>query len=213
MMALSDMAGRLARQVRPQDDFPTPEQYEDAVRDAVHAFNELYGVKSVYTFPTVSGQAEYSLPDNFSRLIQLEKLTAMGDVMVVAEGLIPLPFTAMTEQALVNGRTLTIFPTPAYSTTRRVWYRAVHVLDENETYPAMEPDVASLIAIKAQANAWRIICGHVSRSQGWKYQQGDVMIDKTKVADSLSGWVNALDVEFERRVVRRIGTIGGLAAC
>jgi len=135
----------------------------------------------------------------------------MGNVLVVAEGLIPLDMSAPAEIAMVNGRTLTIYPTPGYSTTRRVWYRAVHSLDENDVYPAMEADVASLIHIKAQANAWRIICGHVSRSQGWKYQMGDVMIDKTKVAESLGGWVSALDVEFEKRIARRIGTVGGLA--
>lgn len=211
MITLADMTIRLTRTVPAQDDVPGPEQYEEAVRDAVHAFNDLYGVKKVHTFSTVAGQADYTMPDDFSRLIQLEKLTSMGNVLVVAEGLIPVDMSAPTETAMVNGRTLTIYPTPGYSTTRRVWYRAVHVLDEDEQYPAMEADVASLIHLKAQANVWRIVCGHVSRSQGWKYQMGDVMIDKTKVADSLRGWVADMDVEFEKRVALRIGTVGGLA--
>lgn len=211
MIASHDMAIRLAQAVVAQDNFPSADQYEEAVRDAVHAFNDLYGVKAVHSISTVAGQATYTMPADFSRLIQLEKLTSMGNVLVVAEGLIPLDMSAPAEIAMVNGRTLTIYPTPGYSTTRRVWYRAVHVLDENDAYPAMEADVASLVHIKAQANAWRIICGHVSRSQGWKYQMGDVMIDKTKVAESLGGWVSALDVEFEKRIARRIGTVGGLA--
>jgi len=74
----------------------------------------------------------------------------------------------------------------------------------------MTERTASIIYVKAQANAWRIICGQISRNKAWKYQMGDVMIDKTKVGDALKGWVADLDTEFDERVTKLIGPLGGL---
>lgn len=209
--SLADLSLRLEFEVPAQDDSPSLEQYRTAVVDAVHAYNELRGERRLYRFSTSPGQSDYPLPLDFSHLISLEPLMQAGNVAITAGGLVPLPIGGLKEQITIAGDMMTIHPTPAYSLERRLWYRAVHVLDEETgVFPYMTAAEASVIAFKAQANAWRLVCGRVSRSEGWKYQMGDVMIDKTKVGEALTGWVSRLDGEFEIRVKRMIGTVGGL---
>jgi hypothetical protein len=209
--SLVELTARLEADVPAQDDSPTPTQYETAVLDAVHAFNELYGVNRLHEFATVPGQADYALPADFSQIIRLEPLLVSGAVAITPDALIPMPQDGLRETVMVRGLTLSLYPAPAYSITRRLWYRAVHVLEEETAvFPYLTPAEVSVIMLKAQANAWRLICGRVSRSEGWKYQMGDVMIDKTKVGEALSGWVGRLDGEFEERVKRLRGPVGGL---
>ncbi|MBP6473361.1 MAG: hypothetical protein KA773_23165 [Chloroflexi bacterium] len=205
---------RFDKDIPAQDGVPSVPQYESAVTDAVSAFNDRYGVRKLHALTTVSGQADYTLPDDFLDLIGVEEFYAhTGNVAVTPDGLVPLYATnqgAPRETFVVNGLTLTIDPTPTYALTRRVWYRAGHVLDSSNVYPAMTERVASIVYTKAQANVWRIVCGQVSRSQAWKYTMGDVTIDKTKVGDALKGWVSDLDAEFDERIKRFVGPVGGL---
>lgn len=213
---LNYFLARFMQDVPAQDGVPTAVQYENAVRDAVATFNDRYGTKKLHSFSTVSGQAAYTLPDDYWGLIHMEPFFKQpGNVMITADGLVPLMSGSYIgeETYLVNGLTLTIDPTPAYALPRRLWYRAGHVLSDTGgvlVYPSMTERFASIIYVKAQANAWRIICGQVSRNKAWKYQMGDVMIDKTKVGDALKGWIADLDSEFDERVTQLIGPLGGL---
>jgi len=211
---LNDFLARLDRDIPAQEGVPATFQYENAVKDAVGAFNDRYGVRWLHTFTTVPDQADYPLPADFLSLIHVEPFfSQQGNVAVTAEGLIPLYTTASgmpPETFLIHGLTMTIEPAPGYALLRRLWYRAGHVLDSSGVYPSMTERVAGIIYTKAQANVWRIVCGHASRNQAWKYTMGDVSIDKSKVGDALKGWVSDLDMEFDERVRRFIGPVGGL---
>lgn len=204
-VTLADFTQRLERDIPPVGDYPAPEQYADAARDAVAAYNEVVGRKQVYTFTTAPGQAAYSLPADFSRLIYIEELVPSdqaGGVLVSAAGLVPLPAGGLRETVMVVGYEIAISPSPAYALPRRVWYRAIHALDADDQYPHMTTDEFRAIYVKATANVWRLICGRVSRSESWKYTHGDTTVDKTNVAKSLQTWVAALDSEFSERAGR-----------
>lgn len=204
-VTLADFTQRLERDIPPVGDYPSPVQYEDAARDAVAAYNEIVGRKQVYTFTTTPRQATYSLPPDYSRLIYLEELVPsdqVGGVLVSAAGLVPLPMGGLRETVMVAGHELMISPSPEYALQRRVWYRAIHALDADDSYPHMTDDEFRAIYVKATANVWRLICGRVSRSESWKYTHGDTTVDKTNVAKSLQTWVSALDSEFSERAGR-----------
>lgn len=210
-ITLDDLTTRLALDVPAQDGYPSFTQYSDAVKDAVHALNDRYAVKRLHEFATVVNQADYTLPDDFMGVIQFAPLIGDGNVLITPGGLVPLPQSGfVAEEITIVGETLTIHPTPLYALTRQLWYKAGHVLDNADTYPNMTDRIASIVSLKAQANAWRLVCGKVSRSNAWKYQMGDVMIDKTNLGQALKGWVGDYDSEFSERVKSLIGHAGGL---
>jgi hypothetical protein len=210
-ISLSDLVARLAIDVPAQDGYPAASQYEDAVHDAVHALNDRYTAKRLHEFATVSNQADYALPADFLGVIQFSPLVSDGNVLITASGLVPVPLFGFAEEEItISGETLTIHPTPTYALTRQLWYKAGHVLDGSDAYPTMTARIASIVSIKAQANAWRLVCGKVSRGKAWKYQIGDVMIDKTNVGKALKEWVSDYDGEFDDRIKSLIGHAGGL---
>jgi hypothetical protein len=210
---LFDLLHELEGLVPAQDGTPSTAQYLNQVKDAAVALSHKAGMKKLFEFNVVSGTAEYTLPDDFLKLIKFEELTGQYPGLLVQEsGLVPLNTLAVTNQCVIAGRTLTIVPTPTYSLTRYLWYKAGHVLtrdeDDREVYEDMTYEVSRLVLAKATASAWRVVGGRVARDQAWKYQIGDVMIDKTNLTKSLSGWISDLDKEFESRVKDYLGNTG-----
>jgi len=209
-IALSDLVTQLSGLVPAVDGTPTNTQYQDAIKSAVRAFSDKAGMKRLHELPVVSGTATYTLPDDFIKEINLEGAfeTAVKypGVAITGNGIVPLSGDSrLTEEALYNGLTLTIIPTPAYTSTRYLWYKAGHVLDESNEYPYMTEHIADIIMVKAQGNAWRVVADRVIK-QGWKYSFGDVTIDKSAVGKQQGEWMGKFDTEFDKRVAAYVGT-------
>lgn len=212
-VSLADLVTELQGLVPAQDSTPSTAQYQKAVKDAVHAFNDKAGRKKLHTMSVVSNDATYTLPDDFLKVISWEPLTGMvhNGVIIGETGIIPMNDPrSFSEKYTIAGLTLTIHPTPTYNTSRYLWYKAGFVLDDDEIYQDMTQREASIIIEKAQGNAWRVVGGRTARG-GWKYQIGDVMIDKSNLNNALAGWISGYDKEFEDRIKAYIGTVGLLA--
>ncbi len=211
-IALADLVTRLQGEVPAQDSTPSATQYNDAVKDAVHAYNGRIGRRKYAEIAVTSGTAVYALPADFMKVIELISVGAAvaGGVLINHTGIIPVSST-WTEEHTIAGRSITFIPTPAYTLSRYLWYKAGHVLSgtsPDEEYADMLDYEVSVIMLKAQAIAWRLVGTKASRTKGWKYQIGDVMIDKSNVGKQLSGWMSDFDTEFDRRINHLIGTVG-----
>ena len=99
--------------------------------------------------------------------------------MIVTSGAL-VPVTRLgqrvPESYTVIGGTMTLVPTPTYSTTRRLWYQAIHVLDDNNDYPNMDDQWASVAMLKARSLVLSLLAGSLAQdSQGLEsYRIGDV---------------------------------------
>lgn len=213
-VTLATLEGQLQALVPASGGIPTSAQYTQAVKDAVHAFNERVGRKKVYEFTTAANTAEYSLPDDFSQLLGLEAqagyLVRSGNVAVTASGLVPLNSYSAEPDYFVAGNTLKIFPTPTGAEPFYAFYRAVHVLDNSDIYPDMTDREASIIMARAQANAWRLVASIASVQDGWLYRLGDLTIDKKNATAATQKWVQQFDDDFLQRVEAYIGFVGGM---
>lgn len=186
---------------------PTAEQYETAVRSAVGHFSNRAGMVKRAEINVVSGTASYTLPDDFVSIIKFDDVIA-GSVLVQPGGnLIPLGPGFATERYTVAGRTLTLIPTPTYSLTRGIWYKAGHALNAAQAYPDMTDEMSDIVLIKAQANALKYLGVGVA-GDGWHYSIGDVTVDKGGQPKSYREIADSLDAEFEQRVKALVGPVG-----
>jgi hypothetical protein len=213
---LFDLVTRLEIDVPAQDSTPTDAQYVFAVRDAVGAFGIKVGRKKHVQLNVVAGTASYALPADYLKVITLKPITETHEgVLVNSQGVIPLDTGLLSDTWTIAGKTITFYPVPTYTLARNLWYKAGYALTtdpdtDDPVYADMTEEEADIILLKAQATAWRAIGGKVSSSQAWKYQIGDVTIDKTNLGKSLTGWIADLDKAFESRVKDYIGPVGML---
>lgn len=186
----------------------TAEQMIAAVKRAVKAFSKKVTMQRRITINVVNGTASYDLPDDFIGIIRFESLiTGDGIYVQPGGGLVPLNSTIMPGQYSVTGKTITFLPTPSYSVTFYMWYRAGHVLNDQEVYPYLEDMAQDIVLTKAQAEALRLInAGGVG--DNWKYQFGDVMIDKSNLNSSIGSVIANLNQEFDQMVADYVGPIG-----
>lgn len=193
---------------------PTPEQLEEAVKDAVSEFSGRAPILRVITLSVVKDTATYGLPADFLRLRSLAGLPREGAVVVASEGIIPLsgPLTSPSNERLsVSGETLVIWPTPAYTLDRPLEYDAAHVLDESEAYPHLTDAQGRVVLLKARANVLRLQATATAR-QAWTYQQGDERVSKEKLSATLLGQAKDFDTQFDEAVAKLQSGAGGRAA-
>lgn len=185
----------------------TTDQLAAAVKRAVKAFSKKTSMQRRHTLNIISGTASYALPDDFLGLIRFEStLTADGVYVQPGGGLIPLSSGGLPGQYEITGKTITFLPTPAYAATFYLWYRAGHVLTGGQ-YPYLTDDVEDIILTKAQAEALRLVnAGAVG--DNWKYQFGDVMIDKSNLNNSIQAVITSLNGEFDQLIRDYVGPIG-----
>ncbi len=219
MIKFDDLVANLMADVPAKDDQPTPPQYQKAVRQAVNTLNHNYGRLLFVEIEVVSGTAEYDLPADFVRKVRFDSITETaypGSNVTLSSGRIIRLCTGLTpEKIIINGSKLVIFPTPEYSMTRTLWYRAGHVLEANDdseqAYLHMTPQEADAVHLKAKANAYRLIAAVASANEGWSYQIGDFKVDKTKLGETLRKTATDLDNEFVTAVAGLIGNTGRAA--
>jgi len=193
-ISLEILITRLQSDVPARSGVPDSGQYEQAVRDAVGDFNQRAPMQKVAVLSVVSGAAAYSLPADFVRVISLQSLTEPGSVIVSGSGLIPTS-AAFRERYTIAGLTITFYPTPTYTLARELWYAAGHVLDIDDAYPNMTPDVASSVILKAQAIALMLQANKAAQ-EAWSYQIGDERVSKEKLAAELRAQAQAAEARY-----------------
>ena len=198
---LASLTAELQSEVPAVDSVPTSAQYTQAIKDAVVEFSRSCGVKKNTTISVLSGTASYALPDDFLKLIEIDNpYSNEHHVIVTTTGIIPFSeLSPFEEEITVVNKTLTIFPTPGYSMTRYLEYKAGWALsgtDPNETFADMGDDEAQIVMIKAKSLAIEKRANALASSGGMKYSFGAVSVDKSSGVDSLSKMVFTLHGDF-----------------
>lgn len=197
-ISLATLTARLTAAVPAVNGLPTSAQYQQCVEDSLADLSERKPNQKIAVISIVSGTGSYTLPSDFVRLIALETLLATDGVLISDAGLMPVD-AAWTELVTVAGLVLTITPTPTYTTTRRLHYAAGHVLDNSNAYPDLTAGAAGVALLMAQALALGIQA-NAAAPGGWKYQIGDELVDKGRVAAGIQERAAALWERYEATV-------------
>lgn len=193
-VSLTDLVTRLQEDVPAQNDTPTAAQYERAVTDAIADLSRRAPMLKVVTLSMVNGTAAYALPDDFMRIVRVASLANPSGV-IVGTKLIPVNLDTWDEKYTVAGRTITFFPTPAYSIDRDVWYAAGYVLNASRDYADLTEETAAVAMLLAQSKAVMLVANKLKQS-AWRYQIGDEMVDKTAQGKEMLAQANELRAQY-----------------
>lgn len=205
---LTDLVAYLQTDVPARDSVPTEAQYERAVKQAVRDLGRKAPLKKRTSLSITDGTADYSLPDDFVRLIRIETSIAVSGVRHTSEGLVPLNIQSPASyEHAINGTTITFYPTPAFNDTWYVWYAAGYALNASDVYTDLDDERAEIALLRAQALALTMQANAVTH-HAWKYSAGDEDVDKTKLRAEIEAQAQALNMEFETRVKSLVGPVG-----
>lgn len=207
MISLNDLSDRLEIAVPARN--AVPADYEQLVKDAVLQLSQDVPMARTTTINVVAGTVVYNLPSDFLSLISLPMPAAMGDVLITASGLIPMAVGGLDERYEIVGGQIIFTPTPVYSMARTMRYAALYALDENENYPTLTENLARIALLYAQATAFAEQASSVA-GDGWKYQIGDEMVDKTGQGKSISASADSAMKRYQD-AVRRFSGYGSKA--
>ena len=182
---LNSLVTRLQALAPPRDGLPSETGYMQCVKDAALQLSHDAPRRVQGLVQVLSGTASYALPPDFLFLIEWPQLLAMPDgVMITAGGIVPVP-VGWTEQVTIADGLLTISPTPGYTLMRTFRYAGAHVLSGEsgaEVYTTLNENAARIAMLYA---CYLVLTQQAqAAAQGaWRYQIGDEMIDKSKLAD------------------------------
>lgn len=202
-IALSELAERLQAAVPPRADAPSAAEYTQYVRDALLQLSQDAPLVRTAVLSVEQGVATYDLPDDFLFLIDLESPSHPSGVKVTPAGLVPVP-TVWQEQVEVLGAQITFMPTPVHSTERRYRYAARYTPDATDSYARLTQNGARIALLYARHLALSRQADAVA-GDGWRYQIGDEMVDKTRQGDGLRGQAQAALDEYRRAVEAQKG--------
>jgi hypothetical protein len=175
----------------------TAEDYEQLIADAVNRLSQDAPLIRRATLNVISGTADYSLPDGFQALIELQSPAQPGGIINSAAGLIPV--SANWEEAYeVAGNTLTFTPMPTYTMGRAYRYSAAHA-PVNGRYATLTENLARLALLYAQAQALTAQANAAS-GNAWKYTIGDESVDKTAQSKGMQAQADALMKQYQAEV-------------
>lgn len=205
--ALADMVADLQEDVPAVDGVPSAGQYERAIKDAVAEFSRACGVEKNTTLSIVSGTASYNLPSDFLKMIEFDSpYDPEHNVMLTSTGIIAFGgLTPFEEEITIRDGTLTIYPTPQYSMSRYLEYKAGWVLDGSDNYPLTDDEV-QIVMLKAKAIAFEKIANATSAAS-FKYSIGNMSVDKTGVGEGYRTRVNDFEARFEKACERYNGSV------
>jgi hypothetical protein len=208
MILLSDLVSRLMEDCPADAGVPSETQYERAVKNAIIDFGERAGRTKRATLQIVADTASYELPDDFLKIVKMSSLMSEGDIINSAQGLIPVT-PGYCEEYLINGLTITFYPTPAYSLAREYRYKAGWALSvdslSGEVYDDLTEREAKIIMLLAQSLAKQKI--ENALGGGFSYRQGDVTVDTTGEANSLKASAERLKADYLAAVDAYNGTV------
>lgn len=185
---------------------PNFRQYTLAIMDAAADYSERKPLEKTTTLSIVSGTASYDLPADFLRLISLESATATDGTLISDAGLIPVSDT-FKEYYTIAGGQITFIPTPQYTTTKRLWYGAAYLLNDDEIYADLGREGERLVMLKAQAIALQIQANKVAQ-EAWQYAIGDERVNKEKLAEALSKRAKEMSDQYEAAIEKQAGQVG-----
>ncbi len=186
---------RLYSSIPPREG--TTEDYEQLIADAVNRLSQDAPLLKRATLNVVGGTADYTLPDGFQALIELQSPSQPGGIINSAAGLIPIS-ASWDEAYEVAGNTLTFTPTPIYTMGRAYRYSAAHVA-VNGRYTTLTENLARMALLYAQAQALTAQANAASGS-AWKYTIGDESVDKTGQSKGLQAQADALMKQYQAEV-------------
>lgn len=204
-ITLESLVSELEDDVPVRDGVPTTDQYTRAVKDAVADFGWRAPLTKVETLAIVSGTAAYALPDDFLRIIRLTSLSSPEGVLYSAAGLVPVP-RSFRERYIVNGGTITFYPTPTYTLERELWYAATYVLDSGE-YLDLTDEAAQVAMMKARAIAL-LLQANKAAPRSYRAKLGDQEADKSRVAEALRAAAQEWTEQYEAAIKSHNGIIG-----
>jgi hypothetical protein len=193
--ALADMITELQEDVPAVSGVPSDAQYERAIKDAVREFSRRCGVSKSGTISVVSGTAAYALPADFIDLIEIDNpYEAEHDVVITASGIIPFnSLNPFEEDYSIQNGTITFTPTPGYTMTRYLEYKAAWIL-ETDSY-ALTDDEVRIVMLKAKQLVFDKLANS-SAGAGFKYTVGNMSVDKSGMADGYTKRLYELQGEF-----------------
>lgn len=198
-MSLDELVNRLSEDVPADGGVPSALQYQNAVEDAVSDFSERCGVEAITSISVASGTATYDLPADFLKVIKLQSFGGQ-EVLHSADGLIPVPAGWCERYTIRNGQ-ITFRPTPTYTMTRELRYKAAWVLTDDEEYASgvyeMGEREARIVLLKAQAIALTKQA-NAQASTSIKYSFGAVSEDLSGGSDSTRKNSNDIEREYDK---------------
>lgn len=206
--SLGKMVARLMDQAPARNGYPTLTQYEEIVLDALADFGRRAGVVKTAILAITAGQARYTLPADFVRVIRLSGLGVTGGVAITNAGLVPVS-QGFEERLTVAGRTLTISPTPEYGTNRELVYQAGYAVVDEDVHD-LERERAGVVLLKAQAICLTEQANHAVH-EAWQYQMGDQRISKERLAAEMREQAKALENQYLASVEGLAGLAGSRA--
>lgn len=192
MTTLAAMVADLQSEVPAVDGVPTTAQYNQAVEEAVLDFSRRCGLAKISTLAIISGTATYALPTDFLKMISVDALVGVDDV-IVASKLIPISKDFEETFTIVN-KQITFYPTPQYTMTRYFKYKAGWIATTGD-YTTLGDDEAQIVLLKAKSNAKGKLMNSLAAG-GMKYSLGAVSVDKTGDVDSLSKDIFSLHSDY-----------------
>lgn len=195
--SLAALAGRLEAKVPARGDVPG--DYDQLVKEAVMQLGSDAPMMRSGSVSVVSGTASYALPADFLFLVEMFSLSSAGGVIIGDAGIIPVP-SSFDEWYEIAGGEITFMPTPGYTLQRNFRYAAGYVLTGSagaEVYANLSENGARIALLYAQYLALSEQATAVA-GDGWRYQIGDEMVDKTKQGEGLRGQANAVLQNYQR---------------
>ena len=213
MTTLAVLLAQLQSEVPAVSSVPTTTQYTQAIKDAVLDFSRRCGLVKNTTVDIVSGTPTYNLPADFLKLIEFESpYSNEHHVIVTSTGIIPFSeLSPFEEEITIVNKVMTIYPTPGYSMTRYLEYKAGWVLtgtNPNETYATMGDEEAQIVMLKAKQLAMEKISNAQASAGGMKYSLGAVSVDKGAGVQNLTTMMYALHGEFVKACDVYNGAVG-----
>lgn len=188
-VTLAALVTRLQSSVPARDGVPAAGDYAQHVKDGVLQLSQDVPLIRRATLAVVSGTASYTLPTDLLYLIEMPSLSTPDGVLVTDGGLIPVG-TGWAEEYYIEGSSLIFSPvTPGYTVSRGYRYAAGYVLtggSGSETYAALNENGARVALLYAQYLALTQQASVVA-GDGWKYQIGDEMVDKSNQGRGMLG--------------------------
>lgn len=206
-----EMVNDLIADVPPREGVPSNDQYERMVKEAVRDFGRRAGRVKQSTIDVVAGTAAYALPDDFLKMIRLYGLVGHDGIINTAQGLVPVS-EQWRERYTIAAGMITFYPTPTYTLTRDIRYKAGWALsgeDYGEEFSDMTDEESAIVLMKARSMALEMQARAVA-GDAWRYRIGDEMVDKSGQQAVFKGRVDAAEAEYLRAVETYNGNTGGL---
>lgn len=203
-MKLAELMERLDGAVPVRNGIPSAEQRQAALFDAVEALNHRAPRTKIASLAVVAGQDTYNLPADFILLIKIDNLATPEGILISDYGLIPLPASGWSEEYTISGQAITFYPTPSYSTTRRITYAAGHIMDEDDEFADLARAEGAAILLHAQA-ACLTLQANAAAQKAWQYQLGDERVSMERLSAELREQARELERQFNVTTERLSG--------